>query len=237
MERQAYVDPIFANIAGNYDFMTRVLSLGCERQWKKQAVKLAGQNRRAKRILDLATGTAEFPLHLREAGFDAEIIGLDRNQGMLGIATQKCKQQPEVKFLAGDLMHIPLKNNSFDVITMGYGLRYVADIRQTLAEVFRLLRHGGIFVSLDFGLPRSGFYRRVCFGYLLLLGSLWGLILHRKGSTYWHIVESLKAYPGQAAVKVWMMEVGFDNVTLREQLGGIVTIFSAVRSRDHKLSG
>ena len=126
-------------------------------------------------------------------------------------------------------MEIPFKDNSFDVITMGYGLRYVADIRQALREVFRLLRSGGMFICLDFGIPKNPVYRRLCFGCLLLLGSLWGLILHASIDTYWHIVESLRAYPGQEAVGKWMEETGFRQVRLFQKLGGIITIFSATR--------
>ncbi len=126
-------------------------------------------------------------------------------------------------------MYTSFRNGSFDIITMGYGLRYVVDIRRTLQEVFRLLRRGGMFVCLDFGLPRNHFYRRLCLGYLLLFGSFWGFILHRKVDTYWHIVESLHAYPGQDTVRRWLEETGFGKVELREQLGGIITILSGIR--------
>jgi demethylmenaquinone methyltransferase/2-methoxy-6-polyprenyl-1,4-benzoquinol methylase len=228
-ERQAYVDPIFATIATKYDFMTRALSLGQEQHWKKKAVSLIAKNGDRRSILDLATGTGDFPLRLLEAGLDAQILGLDRNPKMLEIAVQKCRQAAAVKFIMGDLMQIPFRDNSFDGITMGYGLRYVADIRQTIKEVFRLLRRGGIFVCLDFGLPKNPFYRQVCFGYLLFLGSLWGLILHKNASAYWHIVESLRAYPGQATIGRWLEEAGFAKVELHEQLGGIITILSAIR--------
>lgn len=228
-ERHAYVDLIFATIAGRYDFTTRALSLGQEQRWKRKAVSLVPNNGAQKRILDLATGTGDFPLRFREAGFEAQLVGLDRNPKMLEIARQKCNRDHRVNFILGDLPQIPLKDHSFDVITMGYGLRYVSDIRQTLEEVFRLLRSGGMFVCLDFGLPKNHLYRRVCFGYLLLIGTLWGLVLHRKADTYWHIVESLRAYPGQEPVKRWLREVGFSKIDLREQMGGIIAILSGIR--------
>jgi demethylmenaquinone methyltransferase/2-methoxy-6-polyprenyl-1,4-benzoquinol methylase len=228
-DREAYVDPIFTTIATKYDFMTRVLSFGQEWRWKTRVVKLIPKNGSLERILDLASGTGEFPLLLRHAGLEAQIIGLDRNPTMLGVARQKCVRQPGINFIQGDLMQIPFKDHSFDVITMGYGLRYVFDIRQTLQEVFRLLRSGGRFVSLEFGVPSNHFYRRICFAYLLLLGSFWGLVLHRKGNTYWHIVESLKAYPGQETVGKWLKDAGFAKIELHEQLGGIIAILSGTR--------
>lgn len=228
-DRQAYVDPTFATIAAKYDFMTRALSLGQEQRWKTKAISLIPKNGGLRRVLDLATGTGDFPIHLHDAGFDVPIIGLDRNSKMLDIAMQKCARQPRTSFIQGDLMQIPFKDHSFDVITMGYGLRYVVDIGQTLKETFRLLRSGGLFVCLDFGVPRNDLYRRLCFGYLLLLGTLWGLVLHGKRDTYWHIVESLNAYPGQEKVRRCLEEVGFSKIELREQLGGIIVILSGIR--------
>jgi len=228
-DRRAYVDPIFAKIAIRYDFMTRALSLGQEQRQKRRAVRLIPKDREQKRLLDLATGTGDFPLHVCDAGFKGWIVGLDRNPKMLAVARRKCAQQEQTQFVLGDLTEIPFKNNSFDVITIGYGLRYVADIQQTLREVFRLLRSNGMFICLDFGIPKNPVYRQVCFGYLLLLGSVWGLILHRRIDTYWHIVESLKAYPGQEAVEKLIAETGFRDVQLFQQLGGIMTIFSGTR--------
>jgi len=229
LDIQAYMDPTFATIAAKYDFMTRVLSLGQEQRWKAKAIRLIPEVGVRRRILDLASGTGDFPLHLRRAECNGRIIGLDRNSKMLELSRWKCAGEPHIRFVCGDLMEIPFKAHSFDVVTMGYGLRYVADIRHTLTEVHRLLKRGGIFACLDFGLPRNQYYRYLCFAYLILLGTLWGWVLHRKGNTYWHIVESLMAYPGQQAVSGWLEETGFDKIQLHEQLGGIIVILSGIR--------
>ncbi len=229
-DRQAYVDPIFANIASRYDLMGGILSFGQERRWKNKAVNLVPRNTDLATTLDLACGTGEFPAHLRRAGIGGRIIGLDRSAGMMSLAREKFAADPRTHFVRGDLMQIPFKDGSFEVITMGYGLRYVADIRQTLEEVYRLLGQGGKFICLEFGIPKNTLYRKICFGYLLAFGSVLGVLLHGKGDTYWHIVESLQAYPGQRAIKEWLEEAGFSDVELHEQLGGIMTIFSGRRS-------
>ena len=129
-----------------------------------------------------------------------------------------------VELIAGDLNSLPFADRSADAVTMGYGLRYLTSIPDSLAYIFRILRPGGVFVSLDFGVPPCRWYRRLAFAYLLVLGTLWGLLLHGKPGTYWHIVESLRAYPGQRAVADWMREAGFRDVKVREQLGGIAAI-------------
>lgn len=228
-ERQSYMDPVFTTIAARYDFMAKALSLGLERRWKEKAVGLIPQNGQDKKILDLASGTAEFPLCLSAAGLPAQIIGLERNPRMLERAMQKCAGKRRIGFVQGDLTTIPFKDGSFEVVTMGYGLRYVADIRAILKGIFRLLKSGGIFVCLEFGLPKNPIYRRFCLGYLLFGGSLWGLLLHGRLDTYWHIVESLLAYPGQETLKGWLQEVGFREIALQEQLGGITVILSGRR--------
>jgi demethylmenaquinone methyltransferase/2-methoxy-6-polyprenyl-1,4-benzoquinol methylase len=226
-DKQSYMDPIFTTIASRYDFMTQALSFGQERRWKDNAIGLIPKNGRPKRILDLASGTAEFLLRLSAADLDDQTIGLERNPKMLEIALEKCAGKSNIRFVRGDLTTLPFKNGAFEVVTMGYGLRYVTDIRAILKEAFRLLKSGGIFICLEFGLPKSPLYRRACFGYLLLLGSLCGLLLHGRLHTYWHIVESLRAYPGQKAVRGWLEEVGFREVSQQELLGGISVISSA----------
>lgn len=227
-ERREYVDPIFTAIARRYDLMARLFSLGMVQGWKKRSVDLIAR-RGARRILDLASGTGDFPVHLRRAGFDSTIVGLDRSLPMLAVAREKCARLSRVAFMPADLMHLPIKDRSFDVVTMGYGLRYPADIRGVLGEVFRMLRAGGVFVAMDFGVPQNRWLRKICFGYLLGFGSLVGLLLHRKADTYWHIVESLKVYPGQEAVRQWLGEIGFVQVEMHELLGGIIVIHRGVR--------
>jgi demethylmenaquinone methyltransferase/2-methoxy-6-polyprenyl-1,4-benzoquinol methylase len=208
--------------------MARLFSLGMVHGWKKKSVDLIPRNH-PRRILDLASGTGDFPIHLRRAGFAAPIVGMDRSLPMLAVAREKCSGLSRISFIPADLMHIPIKDRSFDVVTMGYGLRYLADIRSVLGEVFRLLGSRGVFVAMDFGLPRNLLYRKICFGYLLGFGSLVGLLLHRKPDTYWHIVESLKVYPGQEAVRQWLEAAGFVEVEMRELLGGIIVIHRGVR--------
>ena len=221
-ERSAYVDFVFGSIAPKYDLVSRLLSSWQDRRWKARALCALPQNGSCRRLLDLATGTGAFPVLLRRAGFTGEIVGLDRNGAMLALAGRKCGAR--VRLIQGDLTCLPFTDASFDAITMGYGLRYVEDTRGTLGGIYRLLRPGGVFVCLDFGLPDNRWYRSVCLGYLLLFGTLWGLILHGRRDTYWHIVESLRAYPGQRALARWMEEAGFTDVRLMNQLWGISVI-------------
>jgi demethylmenaquinone methyltransferase/2-methoxy-6-polyprenyl-1,4-benzoquinol methylase len=223
-ERAAYVDSVFGAIAPKYDVASKLLSLWQDRRWKARALGALPPDNSVGSLLDLATGTGAFPILLRRAGFAGKIVGLDRSRAMLLLAGEKCGRGPGVELVQGDLGELPFADASFDAITMGYGLRYAGDLRPALAGIHRLLRPNGVFVCLDFGTPENRWHRRACLAYLLLFGTLWGLILHGRRDTYWHLVESLRAYPGQGALRRLMAEVGFTDVELQEQLGGISVI-------------
>jgi len=224
-KRAAYVDAVFLRVAPRYDRLTHLLSLGQDRRWKATVIELLPLKARA--VLDLATGTAAFPELLRRAGHQGTIVGIDRSQAMLARARVKCAGMERVYFARGDLNAIPVAATAFDVILLGYGLRYLGDLGEAMAAAYRALRPGGVFISLDFGLPASSWYRRVCLAYLLVFGTLWGLLLHGKLDTYWHIVESLQAYPGQGALARALEGAGFARIAIAEQLGGISVLARA----------
>jgi len=226
-KRAAYVDDVFRRVAPRYDLLTRLLSFGQDERWKESVIDLLPPGGRSARILDLATGTAAFPDLLRRAGYQGTILGLDRSQAMLARARAKCAGMERVWFARGDLNAIPVGTATFDAIIVGYGLRYIGDLRDAMTAAHRALRPGGVFISLDFGLPSSSWYRRVCLAYLFLFGTLWGLLLHGKLDTYWHIVESLRSYPGQRTLERALEEAGFARIAIVEQLGGISVLARA----------
>jgi demethylmenaquinone methyltransferase/2-methoxy-6-polyprenyl-1,4-benzoquinol methylase len=233
-ERTAYADSIFRSIAARYDLFTRVLSFGQDRRWKRRALDALPPGRDAGRVLDLACGTGALPILLREDGFRGPIVGLDRSFPMLAVCARRLRAAgaDQVELSAGDLNALPFADGSADVVTMGYGLRYLTSIPGSLAHIHRILRPGGVFVSLDFGVPPHRWYRRLAFAYLLALGTLWGVLLHGRPGTYWHIVESLRAYPGQRVVADWMRGAGFRDVSVREQLGGVAAIVAGRKAAD-----
>jgi len=237
--RDAYVDSIFGSIARRYDLLTRLLSFGRDRRWKARLLDALSPDRGAGVLLDLACGTGALPLLLRERGFDGVIVGLDRSLPMLAVAKHRLSGRGDsgVALVAGDLNALPVGDGTVDAVTMGYGLRYLTSIPDSLAQIQRVLRPGGIFVSLDFGVPPRRWYRRLAFTYLLVFGTLWGLLLHGRAGTYWHIVESLRAYPGQKTVAGWMREAGFCDVTVQEQLGGISAILAGRKPSDRDPPG
>lgn len=229
--RRSYVDAIFRRIAPRYDLLTRILSFGQDRRWKELAIARLPAPRAGGVILDLATGTAELPLLARERGRSERIVAVDRSRSMLarGRAKAEAARARGIDFVAGDLNAVPVAAGVFDAVLVGYGLRYPVDLPGTLSGIFKSLRPGGVLVSLDFGIPESPILRRVLFGYLLITGTLWGLALHGKPGTYWHIVESLRAYPGQRGLARLMEEAGFECVVVEDRLFGSAAIVRGTR--------
>ncbi len=225
--RNEYVDSIFRRVAPRYDRLTRLLSFGQDERWKRTAIELLPPDHGGGRILDLATGTGAFPSLLRQSGYRGMILGIDRSQAMIARARVKCAALTRVEFARGDLNALPVAAETFEGILVGYGLRYLDNLRAGADAAFRALRPGGVLVTLDFGLPIRRWYRSLCLAYLFLFGTLWGLVLHGRLDTYWHIVESLRAYPGQAALGKALEEAGFVEVAIAEQLGGISVIARA----------
>ena len=226
-ERVRYAESIFRRVAPRYDLLTRALSFGQDGRWKRELAAEAGAAGVNARVLDLATGTAALPILMRRSGHPGPIVGLDRSAAMLARAREKCGGLDGIRFLRGDLSKLPFREQSFDAITVGYGLRYPPDLPAFLRGAFRLLRPEGRFLSLDFGLPASAAYRSLALGYLLAAGAFWGVALHGRPGTYAHIVESLRSYPGQGAVAALLNEAGFADISVEEHMGGIVATIRA----------
>jgi demethylmenaquinone methyltransferase/2-methoxy-6-polyprenyl-1,4-benzoquinol methylase len=218
--KRTYVRGLFATIAGRYDLITRLLSFGRDRVWKARLIEMAGAGR-GTAALDLACGTGDIAFGIAERG--ADVVGLDVTLGMLQLARGKAGRPP-VQFVAGDMMALPFPDASFDVVSTGYGIRNVPRIDPVLAEIHRVLRPGGVLLSLDFDRPERTWMRRVYLTYLTIVGSVLGWLLHRDPDTYRYIPESIRRYPGSRGVARLMQEYGFADCGVVPLLGGFMAI-------------
>ncbi len=223
--KHQYVRRLFATIADRYDLITVLLSFGRDRRWKERLVRLADVSAGSV-ALDLACGTGDIAFEL--AGRGARVVGVDITQRMLQLAGRKPQaQSTRVAFVAGDMMHLPFGASLFDVVTTGYGIRNLPLIEPALREVHRVLKPGGVFLSLDFNRPANGFVRAIYVGYLTIVGSVLGFVLHRDPDTYRYIPETIRRYPGAPEVTDALVREGFARAEWRPVLGGLMAFHVA----------
>ena len=220
-----YVRRLFATIADRYDFITVFLSLGRDAAWKRRAADLAGV-RSGGSALDLACGTGDIAFELARRG--ARVTGLDITPRMVQLARAKATQAGTA-FMVGDMMALPFAAERFDVVTTGYGLRNVPELAPAIDEIHRVLRPGGVLVSLDFNRPANGFVRAVYLTYLTIVGSALGFVLHGDPDTYRYIPESIRRYAGAHGVAALLETHGFTDSRIVPILGGFMAINVATK--------
>ena len=219
--KRRYVRRLFATIADRYDVITRVLSYGQDRRWKARLIALASLAPRD-RVLDLACGTGDLTFAAAESS--GTVVGLDLTLRMLEHARARGTKPMCV---CGDMLALPFPSASFDVVTTGYGLRNVPDLKAALTEMHRVLAPGGRILSLDFNRPDNPVVRAAYLLYLTAIGTTLGFALHGDADTYRYIPESIRLYPGASRVAALMRETGFSDVRVEPLLGGLMAIHVA----------
>jgi demethylmenaquinone methyltransferase / 2-methoxy-6-polyprenyl-1,4-benzoquinol methylase len=223
--RAAKVNELFTRIAGRYDLINDLQSFGLHRYWKKRVVKEANP-RPGEKALDVCCGTGDIALALAQSG--AEVVGLDFSERMLEIARDRQskvgRDLVQMQFITGDAQNLPFADETFDIITIGYGLRNLTSWETGLREMQRVAKAGGRLVILEFGKPENGVWRGIYETYLKLFSPALGLVFCGDPAAYSYILESLKHYPAQRVVGDRMQELGLVNVRVINLLGGAMSI-------------
>jgi demethylmenaquinone methyltransferase/2-methoxy-6-polyprenyl-1,4-benzoquinol methylase len=224
-QRATKVNDLFATIARRYDLINDLQSFGLHRLWKRRVVQLA-QIKSGDRALDLCCGTGDLALALAQQG--AATTGLDFSQPMLEVAAQRQRnlksQISNLKFIQGDAQQVPFPDGSFDIVTVGYGLRNLTSWECGLDEMYRVARPGARLIALEFGKPVNALWRALYFAHLRCSVPLIGLLFCGNASAYAYILESLKHYPAQLAVTEKMRSLKLANVRVINLLGGAMAI-------------
>ena len=210
--RAEKVHELFTAIARRYDLLNDIMSAGRHRRWKRRLVDMAMEGKSAGRgvkVLDLCCGTGDIALMF--AGRGAMVTGADFTEEMLQVAAARCERDgvTGVEWIKADALRLPFEENAFDIISVGYGLRNLADMGQGLREALRVLRPGGKLLSLDFGKPEMKAWRAMYFGYLRVALPVLGRIFCGDPDTHGYILASLQKYPAQRGVKELMESCGY----------------------------
>ena len=226
--RAAKVSDLFAAIARRYDLLNDLQSFGLHRRWKCRVAALSAAAPGA-RALDLCCGTGDIAFALARRG--AETTGLDFSEKMLEMAQARSRKfrtpNSELRtpnFIEGDAQQIPFPDNSFDIVTVGYGLRNLASWESGLDEMFRVARPGARLIVLDFGRPPNALWRKIYFTHLKISVPLIGWLFCGNAQAYAYILESLKHYPAQLAVAEKMRDLQLVNIRVINLLGGAMAI-------------
>jgi demethylmenaquinone methyltransferase/2-methoxy-6-polyprenyl-1,4-benzoquinol methylase len=234
--RGAKVGDLFAKIAPRYDLINDLQSFGLHRYWKNRLLKLA-KTKPGERALDVCCGTGDISFGLAKLG--ADVTGLDFSEPMLCVAKQRsvaavCDRRtsekitgghrPPLQFLEGDAQNLPFDDVSFDVVTVGYGLRNLPSWERGLGEMWRVTKPGGRILVLDFGKPDNALWRKIYFGYMRWIIPIFGKLFCGDSATHAYILESLKGYPAQRGVEEKMRAMKCKNIRVITFLGGVMSI-------------
>jgi len=227
-DKARYVQEMFNTIASAYDATNDYMTAGQHRLWKRRLLDVV-QPRQGDRLLDLATGTGDIALLAKtRMGPDAGVFGLDFSEEMLRVARVR-DAQDAVTWVQGDMLQLPFSDDHFDVVTVGFGLRNVADLEQAIREIHRVLKPGGRFASLEMGHPRQRVLRPFIKGYNTWIMPLIGRLTTGQSTPYRYLQQSSEAFLSQDALAHRLEKHGFHRADVQDLAFGTLAIVSATK--------
>lgn len=225
------VEIMFDNISGKYDFLNHLLSMGIDIQWRKNLISMLAEKNPGT-ILDMATGTAD--LAIMTAGYinTVKITGLDLSAGMLDIGRQKVaakRLEDRIHLVHGDSEEMPFGSNTFDAVTVAFGVRNYENLLKGLTEAKRVLKNGGNIYILEFSKPTNIFFRFVFNLYFKFILPLVGRLTSRDPKAYKYLFESVQAFPAYEEFLGIMDKAGFKSNNYKIQSFGICSIYHGVK--------
>jgi demethylmenaquinone methyltransferase / 2-methoxy-6-polyprenyl-1,4-benzoquinol methylase len=214
---------MFDAVAQRYDLTNDVISLGQDRAWRKATLAaLAAQP--GETVLDLAAGTGTSSEPLADAG--VRVVPCDLSLGMLGVGKRR---RPDLAFVAGNALQLPFADESFDAVTMSFGLRNVPDVPAALAELLRATKPGGRLVICEFSRPTWAPFRTVYTNYLMRALPPVARAVSKEPDAYVYLAESIREWPDQRELGLMVKHAGWDHVAFRNLTGGVVALHRATK--------
>jgi demethylmenaquinone methyltransferase / 2-methoxy-6-polyprenyl-1,4-benzoquinol methylase len=225
--KKQQVADMFDDIAYRYDFINRFLSAGIDVKWRKKAIKKL-HDLQPKKILDVATGTADVAIMASAILQPDKIIGIDISDGMLDIGRKKIKKlglENTIELLNGDSETINFDDNAFDAVTVAFGVRNFQDLRKGLQEIKRVLKPGGRLVVLEFSRPRSALTKAFYNVYMKVVAPGMGKLFSKNRNAYQYLDESIKKFPEGKNFTTILDHLGFKNTYCKPLSLGICSIY------------
>lgn len=231
-EKKEQVAQMFDNIAGRYDLLNSILSLGIHKGWRKKCVNIL-QAKQPKKILDVATGTGDFAIECAKLNAET-IIGIDISDGMLKVGREKIKKlklDGVISLKNGNAETIFFPDGSFDAIVVGFGVRNFQDLKKGLRNLHRMLKPGGQLIVLEFSYPRNGAVKAFYNFYFSYITPVIGRIFSKDTRAYSYLTESVKAFPDNERFTTLMNEIGYVNSTFSPLSMGIAAIYTGEKAK------
>ena len=229
--KKKQVEQMFDTISGNYDNLNRVISLGSDIKWRKKVIKLVA-NTKPESILDIATGTGDLAIQFAEKTTAKTIVGLDLSDGMLSVARKKIAGKPianTIEFIQGDSEALPFSDNSFDAITVSFGIRNFENLEKGLSEILRVLKKDGIFVILETSVPTKFPFKQGYHFHSKVILPLIGRLFSKDKVAYTYLSESASVFPFGKKLNNILSKTGFKEVKNTPQTFGVATIYTATK--------
>ena len=226
--KKEQVAQMFDTISGNYDGLNRVISFGIDIKWRKKVLKLVS-DKNPKTVLDIATGTGDLAILMTNTTAE-KIIGLDISAGMLEVGRNKIKSKnlsDKIEMILADSENMPFEDNTFDAITVAFGVRNFENLEKGLAEILRVLKPNGIFVILETSVPDKTPFKQGYTFYSKNILPLIGKLFSKDDSAYQYLSESASVFPYGEVLNNILRKIGFIEVKAMPQTFGVATIYSA----------
>jgi demethylmenaquinone methyltransferase/2-methoxy-6-polyprenyl-1,4-benzoquinol methylase len=229
--KKIQVTKMFDTISKEYDSLNRVISFGIDVKWRNKVVALVAKQN-PENILDIATGTGDLAISLTDTNAK-EIIGLDISDGMLEVGRQKISSKNLnnlISMVIGDSEDLPFKDNTFDAITVAFGVRNFENLEKGLAEILRVLKPNGIFVILETSVPTNPIYKLGYSTYSKFILPAIGKLFSKDRVAYQYLSESASVFPYGEVLNNILRKIGFINVEDKPQTMGVATIYTASKA-------
>ncbi len=230
LSKKEQVAEMFDNVSSNYDFLNRIMTFGIDVKWRKRVVKIVGK-KNPETILDIATGTGDFAIMLAKLK-PKKIIGLDISKGMLEVGIKKVKDKnlgELIEMILGDSENLPFEDNSFDAITVGFGVRNFENLDKGLQEIYRVLKPNGIFVVLETSQPEKFPVKQLFNFYSKYIIPTIGKLASKDKRAYSYLPESAAVFPYGKKFNNILEKNGFNNATNKPLTFGSASIYTATK--------
>ena len=227
------VADVFHSVAARYDLMNDLMSGGIHRIWKRFTIELSGV-RKGNAVLDIAGGTGDLEARFAEiVGDEGRVVLADINDSMLQVGRDKLLDkgmQSNLEFVQADAQFLPFPDNSFDCITIAFGLRNVTDKSLALRSMLRVLKPGGRLLVLEFSKPDNDLLSKAYDTYSFKVLPFMGKLVTNDSDSYQYLAESIRMHPDQDTLKDMMEDAGFERCEYHNMTGGIVALHKGVKA-------